>query len=465
MIAANTDNQIKKPQTLRLFPLHLTSFEHYMVVDDRPRYPMTFIVQLELSGELQSAAFDDAIEKALKRHPLLTAVVGPGKSGKDCWIAAPHLRPYVDWGDLDAPIEFPHGEYIDIRHEIGLRMFVRHDDRKAIVTAQFHHSTCDGIGAYQFLGDVLYYYAQQTGDAELEPLAELDLKRLKGRGKVSYDPNNFRLPSGKYQRNWDEVLAHVVRTNVVLKAPTSKPTTFSRPFPGIQSFIFDKSDFKHLRLAAQSRGQIMNDMLLEKLFESLHAWNQKHRWWPLRKHVAVMMPLNLREPTDNDLSACNVVAQAFVRRTAAQVKDKEKFRSDLGEELRDIKHSRHKIRFMHMLVGSQNMYPKLFETMMNWKRSLATAILSNTGDPTKQFYADFPRNKGTVQVGNLSLDGISGVPPLRPGTNVTVSIFTYRRELKICMRCDPNQFSEQDSSELLQAFVENLKLELPTSLA
>ena len=96
MIAANTDNQIKKPQKLKLFPLHLTSFEHYMVVDDRPRYPMTFIVQLELSGELQSASFDDAIEKALKRHPLLTAVVGPGKSGKDCWIAAPHLRPYVD---------------------------------------------------------------------------------------------------------------------------------------------------------------------------------------------------------------------------------------------------------------------------------------------------------------------------------------------------------------------------------
>jgi len=164
-------------------------------------------------------------------------------------------------------------------------------------------------------------------------------------------------------------------------------------------------------------------------------------------------------------SACNVVAHAFVRRTKAQVQDKEKFRNDLGNELRHIKHSRHKIRFMHMLVGGQHLYPKLMKATLNWKRSMATAILSNTGDPTRQFYTDFPRNKGVVQVGNLSLEGISGVPPLRPGTNATVSIFTYRRELKICLRCDPNQFSEQDTDSLLNAFVENLKLELATSQA
>lgn len=436
-----------------------------MVVDDRPRYPMTFIVQLELSGQLRASAFNQAIEEALQRHPLLTSVVGPGKRGKDSWVAAPELKPHVHWDKLDALIEFPSGEYLDIRRELGVRIFVRHDDQKAFVTAQFHHSTCDGIGAYQFLGDILFYYAQQTGDNELEPLAELDLKRLKGRGRVSYDINNFRLPDGKYQRDWDEVLKHLTQSNVVLKAPTSKPKTFTRPFPGIQSFIFDKSDFKQLRLAAQSRGQIMNDMLLEKLFESLHAWNHKHHFWPLRKNVAVMMPLNLREPTDNDLSACNVVAHAFVRRTKAQVQDKKKFRNDLGNELRHIKHSRHKIRFMHMLVGGQHLYPKLMKATLNWKRSMATAILSNTGDPTRQFYTDFPRNKGVVQVGNLSLEGISGVPPLRPGTNATVSIFTYRRELKICLRCDPNQFSEQDTGSLLNAFVENLKLELATSQA
>jgi len=436
-----------------------------MFVDDRPRYPMTFIVQLELSGQIQAQAFNHAMELALQRHPLLTSIIGPGKRGKDCWIAAPELKPFVHWDNIDAPIEFPSGEYLDLRSEVGLRIFVRHDDQKAIVTTQFHHSTCDGIGAYQFLGDLLYYYAQRTSDDDLAPLAELDLKRLKERGKVSYNPNDFRLPNGKHQRSWDEALRHLIRPNAALKASTRKPKTFRRPFPGIQSYTFEKSDFKELRLVAQSRGQIINDMLLEKLFETLHDWNRKHGTWPLRKNVAVMMPLNLREPSDSDLSACNVVAQAFVRRTMDQVQNKEKFRHDLGDELRQIKHSRHKTRFMHMLVAGQHFYPSLLKASLKWKHSLATAILSNTGDPTRQFYADLPRKKGVVQVGNLSLDGISGVPPLRPGTNATISIFTYRRELKICMRCDPNQFSEQDTDSLLNQFVENLKLELPTDQA
>ena len=443
----------------RLFPLHLTSFENYMIVDDRPKYPMTFIVQLELSGKIDRTAFNEAIDQALLRHPLLTAVIGPGKQGKDCWVKAPNPNPHVDWAGIDDPIRFPNGEHINIRNEVGLRIFVRSDENQAIVTSQFHHSACDGIGSYQFLGDVLYFYAERTTDTPLDPLPEINVRRLRDRGRASYDLNDFRLPNGKYQTTWDLTLKYLMRNNVVLRG--TKPIAMQdRVFPGIVSTKFDKKNYKSLRLAAQNRGQIINDMLLEKLFETLFNWKKTKAAFSLRKHVCVMMPLNLREPEHNDIPACNIVAQSFVRRSKASMQDPEKFRTELGNELLKIKHERKKIRFMHMIAGAQAFYPKTMQTLLDMKSCIATAILSNTGDPTKQFYFQLPRSGGIVQVGNLRLEDISGVPPMRPGTSATVSIFTYRRELKICLRCDPNHFDENDSRQLLEQYVDNLNREL-----
>jgi len=111
IVASPSEIRTKKQ---RLFPLHMTSFEHYMFVDDRPSYPMTFVVQLKFNGELDRAAFSDALAAAIQRHPLLTAIVGPGKGGKDCWIPAPHPQPLLSWGSLTCPIHFPEGEFIDL---------------------------------------------------------------------------------------------------------------------------------------------------------------------------------------------------------------------------------------------------------------------------------------------------------------------------------------------------------------
>lgn len=54
-----------------LFPLPLTTFEKYMLLDDRADYPMAFVIQLKLSGELRRSAFESSLEETLSRHPLL----------------------------------------------------------------------------------------------------------------------------------------------------------------------------------------------------------------------------------------------------------------------------------------------------------------------------------------------------------------------------------------------------------
>ena len=169
------------------------------------------------------------------------------------------------------------------------------------------------------------------------------------------------------------------------------------------------------------------------------------------------MPLNLRTPTDNDISACNAVSQSFIRYRRSDLQDDETFRKMLGNELLKLKHDRSRIRFMHMITGAHYFYAKTLKFCLDFKKCLATAILSNTGDPTKQFLTSFPKEKGQLRCGNLLLNDVGGVPPIRPGTNATISIFTYRRVLKICIRCDPNHFSQEDTRQLLQLYVENIQ--------
>lgn len=425
-----------------------------MLADDRPKYPMSFVVKLRLTGKVERSSFDEALDVALDRHPLLNAIVGPGKQNKDCWLNSPNPKPKMDWSTLDDPIEFENDEYIDLRNEVGLRAFGRSSATTTKLIFQFHHASCDGIGAYQFIGDVLFEYARRTGDTETTQSIDLIPKRLRARSQASYNINNFRLANGKYQRTWDEALKHLSRSNMVLRS--GNKTECRQPFPGIQAHTFDRCEYKQLRLIAQSNGQVLNDMLVEKLFETLHQWKPVSRSWNGNPCACVMMPMNLREVADRDISACNIVSHGFIRRSRKQLQDKENFRKELANELLHLKASRHKIRFMHMIAGGHYFYPWTMKASLNLKKNLATTILSNTGDPTKQFHVDFPREDGKLRCGNLLLDDISGVPPLRPGTNATISIFTYRRNLKICMRCDPNQFSDLDTRRLLNLYVENI---------
>jgi len=449
---------ISKSSDQRIFPLHLTPFESYMVTDDRPDYPMTFIVQFEFSGSLEPNAFKASIDDALERHPLLRSVIRPAKLNRDCWVDSGKVRPLVHFGTLGEKIEFPGAgiEYIDLRNEPGLRIWVRSDDTRVVLTTQFHHAVCDGIGSYQFLGDVLSSYAKRTGVDEIKDAPQLAHPR--NRGHASYDLKNFLTDKGRPQNELKQAVQVAFGRNSTLESSRARHKTATKPyaFPGILSFEFDKNEHRQLRHAAQSRGQMVNDLLLEKLFETLHGWTRRTRAWLGRGKICVMMPLDLREPDLEIMSACNIVTYAFIRRSRKLLKQPEKLKESLGKETLLLKHQRHQTKFMNLVVGSLR-YPRLLKAALFRDHCMATTILSNTGDPTKRFFVDLPRENGMIRCGNLLLTEISGVPPMRIKTRATISIFTYRRVLKICIRCDPHFLDLDDTQLLLDQYVDRIK--------
>ena len=220
-----------------LFPLPLTAFEKYMLLDDRPDYPMVFVLQILLSGDMDRSAFESSFEEALWRHPLLCALVfGSPRKGL-AWRLAEERRPFLDWDRSGAPIGNAHGERINLYSEVGLRCWVRQGDATAEVTLQFHHACCDGLGAFQFLADLLAAYGRRTACEERRPLLpRCDLASLLKRGE--HAASAISTPDDHDRSIWTairDIVRLLGRQPAILGpiAADSRSKTESIPFPGI----------------------------------------------------------------------------------------------------------------------------------------------------------------------------------------------------------------------------------------
>lgn len=419
-----------------------------MFVDDRPKYPMTFVVQFEFLGDIDRGVFQESIDKALLRHPMLRATIQPAKSSRDCWVLQEPTAGEIEWGDLDDPILIQGaGEYINLREENGFRCWVRHNRERAVMTSLFHHSAVDGIGAYQFLGDALWFYAShfETMDSGL---ADLEDSVLRKRMKANIGAE--LLSASEDDKNIKQTRSQPLAPSTDIASDPSGSL-----FPQFQSYTFEKDEYRALRLRAQDQGQNVNDLLLESLFNALFSWNESRGADVDAEDFCILMPLDLREADQPQFSAINLVTSSFIRRSANQIRDKAQLPATLREEVVKVKHSRHNSPFMRLLLHSPVDWNEAIKTYGE-DDCLATAIFSNAGDPTRRFLVDLPRQRGVVKCGNLVLDDLSGASPIRSSTRVAVNIFTYRRRLKICMRFDPQSFAPGDGEAFLKQFLQCL---------
>lgn len=446
------------PMSARVFPLHLTPLESFMLADDRPRYPMTFTIHVDLEGTIDRSAFERALEEGLNRHPLLTAVVGVRKLGRLCWLESPDARPPVDWADASVPVAPAGEEMIDLYSETGLRIWVRQGDRRARITAQFHHSASDGIGAYRFLGDVLAVYGSLTAEngAETPTLAAIDLGRLRGRADKAMSPDIDTRPLPI--RAWKTTKFFVpFRTQTCQKiaAPRPEQSQPLRAFPAVDSFTFSQQDMKRLRGVAADFGVTLNDMLLADLFLTIADWNGMRQPKPSRRCYRIMVPVDLREAEDYATPATNLAAFTFVRRYTQGLADPGRLLATIRDDTARIKHYRLGTVFADVNYSLERAKP-IRRWLLDLNLCTSTAVLSNVGDPAKRFTARFPRQKGAIVCGNLVLKRITGAPPIRRHTRASLSVFSYRRELTLTVRTDPFFFTESENREFLAAYVRQI---------
>ena len=99
--------------------------------------------------------------------------------------------------------------------------------------------------------------------------------------------------------------------------------------------------------------------------------------------------------------------------------------------------------------------------MLRLNRCFASAVLTNVGDPIRRFRVRFPRRDNKAVVGNLLLENIVGVPPLRALTRVGVALTSYAGQLTVSLLCDRHCFSQQQARHFLEIYLNRIAQGLP----
>lgn len=354
----------------------------------------------------------------------------------------------------------PQGEGIDLGHEVGLRIWVRVGEGRVELTFQFHHSCCDGVGALRFIGDLLAAYGTQVAPSERSPvLRPVDPTRLSRRG-------NFLVrtpaPVTRGQATWSAI-REAYRWLTCRPEPVALPTpaTAGEPrnpeFPRICSHTFSVAQTRQLRTAATRQGATLNDLLLRDMFLALIRWNESQQQ-PLgpRHWLRINMPTNLRGGDDEQTPAANMMSYAFLTRRVRDCQNPQTLLGGINWETGMIKRWGLGLQFLGGIAAAQRI-PGLLPLVLRGSRCLATVVVTNVGEIARRFGARFPNESGRLRCGNLVLEQLVGVPPIRRGTRAGVSVVLYSGALTLTMRCDPQFFSLAETGQLLMQYVDQLQ--------
>jgi WS/DGAT C-terminal domain len=440
-----------------LFPLPFTPFEYYYWSDDSPEYPKVFPVDLRFSGNLDETAFRSAVRAAQIRHPLLAALVDASGT-LPRWINAVDLQPFVDWAAETVPITHPDGAYIDLRREVGLRVWVRTRQDATRVVLQIHHACCDGLGCLQFLEDLFLCYVAALGTTtQAVPLPALDAERLRTRGHFVATENPH--PSLRIALRdisimawqWSSIL---LRHAAVLAAPRAgrQAEVSTRELFGFASYVLDGAMVRKLRAIASGQGATLNDLLLRDMLCVLREWNKQHEH-KTRGRIRFNVPVSLREKGDEALPVTNRIGFAFVTEPPRNCTDPTTQLDAVRQEMERIKQWKLGLYFLGGLALATGVRGAVPWTLRR-NQSLATMVLSNVG----RAFANWPlaRRGNHIVVGNVVLERITAVPPMRRLTRGGMVILDYADELTISLQCDPQFFDKIQTQELLDAYARQL---------
>ncbi len=444
-----------------LFPMPLSAFEQYMLMDESSNFPSTFFIQFRMKGCLNVPALTAAYHESLRRHPLLCCRVERRK-GRYWWVWSPEV---ASSAELDSKVwraAKPWMRPINLSTDTGVRAWGEVTDTEAEITLQIHHACCDGIGTGQFLEDIAVCYARRTAvDGELPELRPLRPEALLTRA----DPAPRR--TGQLPGSLPQRLARVLRDSFdflflewkeVLKAKPGEDTDQDGDEFNLESEYLDRAATRRLRNAASRANVTLNDILTRDLMETLDEWNRESGGVRRRKLICVLIPCSLRGPADDQMPAANVLGYAFPVRKRKDMVDSRIFLAGLGEEMNDFLQAQHGWLFVQGLRIVQRIpFLMSLSAIVLRYRCMSTAVLSHMGNRLNSISSRLKTVGDTIHVGNMTLEEIRCVPPLRFGTHAATATYIMGGRLMINLRCDPATFGVRQTRQFLERYVARLR--------
>jgi hypothetical protein len=434
-----------------VFPLPLVPFEEYMLLDDRPAYPMSIFSRLKFSGQVDRASMEAAAKAALARHAMLRAVVRKVARGKLEWAESEDTTSIVRYLPRPEDGSYPHVQGIDIRRERGVRLWVLEGNDATDVVVQVHHACADGLGGFNFVRDVVAAYAMEQRAAKRGALRRLDEERLRVRGEFGLTNRKLLGMAMRQAKGLFGAAQFFFRkaTPLLPHEPFDPESPLPREYPAACSVEFDEYESAAYAVAATQSKATTNDLLCRDLFLALGDWRAHwHRGSP-KDWLRLSVPVNLRTIGDRRLPAANVVSLVFLDRREPQFADPAKLLKSIHDEMQLIKDNQLGLTF----VLSLRLFKRLPGGLKNTARAdrcASTCLITNVGDVFAK--TPVPDRDGRLVAGDLVLEGYECLAPLRPLTAAAFTLFRYCGRQCISLHYDPRVLTAEQAQDLLDKY-------------
>jgi hypothetical protein len=339
----------------------------------------------------------------------------------------------------------------DLTRETGLRVLALQGSEQSNVWLHFHHACCDGQGARPFIADLWSSYAKHCSPGRaVFTWDQWDYESLRRRFQLDVLAPREKSEQTTLWQKLRDAYHFLVLTPRPLRAGTASAPAL--PNTSIYKHVFDVQQTAQLRQQARRWEATLNDIAIALLFETLAEWNQRHGAGSDQQRIQILMPTDLRSIKDSRMPAANRMSFSFLPRTMGQIRDRKTLLRGLRSETQFIKQVQLSRDFLGGL-SLVNSVPGLLRLLVKWPRCMATAVISNIGDPTKRFRRSFPSEDGFLVIGNLVLDKIFATPPIRNLTHAGFGLSVCSNQLCLSMMGN-NLVLGDGSQDLLLDYVE-----------
>lgn len=428
-----------------------------MLHDDRPSHPMAGVFRLRFLGRLDRGAFEAALANAVQRHPLLRTTVDLRRGKRPAWIDHPDWRPEVCWQAETNAYGFPSVRHIDLTREPATRVWVVDRDDGQDVVAQVHHCCADALGMTRVIEDLLIGYAMNQGSMEAElSLPTLEPQRLVRRGAPGLTTWKFLKMAHKQAVGLLGAREFLMHSPVPLAGPiTAVDETLPPPtFPNPHSCWFDPSDTRRIIEAAKSQAVTVNDLLARDLFLAIGIWRKKRNLGGDRDWLRFSIPMNLRTSADDPMPMANSVSMVFLDRQPSSFSDPHRLLAGIHAQMQRIKRLQLQYTFLLSLEVSR-LAPGGLARATAAGKCLSSSCLSNLGPVFGR--TPLPRNEGRITAGNVILETVDFIIPLRPHLDAAFCIYTYAGRLCVSMQCDPRVARDECFRDLLDTYTQQIR--------
>lgn len=420
---------------------------------------MTCATQMRFVGTVHQAAFSKAFRDVLMRHPMLSATVDRANPRRPQWVLGRGSIPAVQWCESEDSANLGLTDRIHLESEAGMRFQMRQGPVRVVATMAFHHACCDGIGAARFLEDLLLAYHSRVapgGSFDAPPATEVSLLPFRGRiPRIGRCWTRAAQEVRTFIREGHHWLFHPV-------TPLGHPGRLQESGPCSHSleeyptYEFNLEFSSRLRAAAKRCGVTVNDVLVAALFITICEWNASHQPESPTPWLRVAVPQNLRDTAERWMPASNKVTMCFITRGHDSCRNPSALLKGIGVEMAAARYwlrGKSLIRAMRLAQA----IPVLERCVLEQGRCLATVVLSNLGDYDRWFCSSLPREGRFIRAGNVCLESIVFLAPVRPQTHAAFCVATYGGILRVSLRHDPKVFSGGKAEELLALYASQVE--------